>query len=124
LRPSHLAGVGHGLLAGLPRCLAHKFARKVILLVIDGAPNRCGALVLPDNIRLLYLPACSTELNPKEKSPGRRDEIREKIRKTSKTVPSNPWACAPNSREAVAYIERNPELVKSIASFPYIVKSL
>ena len=27
-------------------------------------------------------------------------------------------------RQAVLYIERNPELVRSITSFPYIVKSL
>jgi hypothetical protein len=27
-------------------------------------------------------------------------------------------------REAVLYIERNPELVKSITTFPYIAKSI
>ena len=40
-------------------------------------PNhRCGDLVVPDNITLLYLPPYSPELNPKE---NLWDEIREKI---------------------------------------------
>jgi transposase len=56
--------------------LARKFARQDILLVLDGAPNhRCGDLVIPDNIKLLYLPPYSPELNPKENI---WDEIREK----------------------------------------------
>ena len=47
--------------------LAHKFARQDILLVLDGASNhRCGDLVVPDNVTLLYLPPYSPELNPKE----------------------------------------------------------
>src|SRR5262249_14497071 len=57
--------------------LARKFARQDILLVLDGAPNhRCGHLIVPDNITLLYLPPYSPELNPKE---NLWDEIREKI---------------------------------------------
>ena len=57
--------------------LARKFARQDILLVLDGAPNhRCGDLAVPDNIKLLYLPPYSPELNPKE---NLWDEIREKI---------------------------------------------
>ena len=57
--------------------LARKFAREDILLVLDGAPNhRCGDLVVPANITLLYLPPYSPELNPKE---NLWDEIREKI---------------------------------------------
>jgi transposase len=59
--------------------LARRFSRQDILLVVDGAPNhRCGALVVPRNIRLLYLPPYSPELNPKE---NLWDEIREKIQK-------------------------------------------
>ncbi len=57
--------------------LARRFARQDILLVLDGAPNhRSGELVVPDNVRLLYLPPYSPELNPKE---SLWDEIREKI---------------------------------------------
>src|SRR5262249_31802225 len=40
--------------------LARKFARRDILLVLDGAPNhRCGDLTVPHNITLLYLPPYS-----------------------------------------------------------------
>jgi hypothetical protein len=47
--------------------LSRKFARKHILLVLDGAPNhRSAQLVVPDNIALLFLPPYSPELNPKE----------------------------------------------------------
>jgi len=54
--------------------LARRFNRQDILLVLDGAPNhRCGDLVVPDNVTLLYLPPYSPELNPKE---NLWDEIR------------------------------------------------
>src|SRR5947208_193875 len=57
--------------------VARKFAGQDVLLVIDGAPNhRCGDLVVPDNISLLFLPPYAPELNPKE---NLWDEIREKI---------------------------------------------
>src|ERR1035441_10932172 len=100
--------------------LARKFARQDILLVLDGAPNhRCGDLALPDNISLLFLPPYSPELNPKE---NLWDEIREKIFKNLALKSMN--AVRAKLREAVLYIERNPELVKSITAFPYIAKSI
>ncbi len=100
--------------------LARKFARQDILLVVDGAPNhRCGDLAVPDNITLLYLPPYSPELNPKE---NLWDEIREKIFKNYalKSI----YAVRAKLKQAVLYIERNPKLVQSITSFPYIVNSL
>ena len=67
--------------------LARKFARQDILLVLDGAPNhRCGVLIVPDNITLLYLPPYSPELNPKENI---WDEIREKIFKKPRCTPNS-----------------------------------
>ena len=100
--------------------LARKFARQDILLVLDGAPNhRSGDLAIPDNITLLYLPPYSPELNPKE---NLWDEIREKIFKNY-ALKSTHEVCA-KLRQAVLYIERNPNLVRSITSFPYIVNSL
>jgi hypothetical protein len=36
--------------------------------------------------------------------------------------PSTP--CRAKLKEAILYIERNPKLVQSITSFPYIVNSL
>src|SRR6202166_2839365 len=100
--------------------LARKFARQDILLVLDGAPNhRCGDLAVPDNVTLLFLPPYAPELNPKE---NLWDEIREKIFKNLALKSMN--AVRAKLREAVLYIERNPELVKSITAFPYIAKSI
>jgi transposase len=100
--------------------LARKFARQDILLVLDGAPNhRCGDLVVPDNVTLLYLPPYSPELNPKE---NLWDEIREKIFKNYALKSMD--AVRAKLRRAILYMERNPKLIRSITSFPYIVNSL
>lgn len=100
--------------------LARKFARQDILLVLDGAPNhRCRDLAVPNNITLLYLPPYSPELNPKE---NLWDEIREKIFKNHALKSMN--AVRAKLKEAILYIERNPKIVRSITSFPYIVNSL
>ena len=99
--------------------LAWKFARQDILLVLDGAPNhRCGDLALPDNIALLFLPPYSPELNPKE---NLWDEIREKIFKNYALKSID--AVRAKLKQAILYVERNPKTVKSITSFPYVVKS-
>jgi transposase len=114
------------------RCLGHPGRRIVedriyqtkethaFALVLDGAPNhRCGDLVVPANIMLLYLPPYSPELNPKE---NLWDEIREKIFKNY-ALKSMDAVCA-KLKQAVLHIERNPKLVRSITAFPYIVNSL
>ena len=73
----------------------------------------------PDNISLLFLPPYSPELNPKE---NLWDEIREKLFKNYALKSID--AVRRKLEQAILYIERNPETVKSITSFPYIVKSL
>jgi transposase len=99
--------------------LSRRFARQDILLVLDGAPNhRSGQLIVPKNITLLYLPPYSPELNPKE---NLWDEIREKIFKNYALKSMD--AVRQKLQEAILYIECNPEIVKSITSFPYIAKS-
>src|SRR5450759_3420870 len=99
--------------------LSRKFARQDILLVLDGAPNhRCKELALPNNISLLVLPPYSPELNPKE---NLWDEIREKFFKNYALKSID--AVRAKLKQAILYIERNPKLVQSITSFPYIVKS-
>ena len=99
--------------------LSRRFARQDILLVLDGAPNhRCRDLRVPDNVSLLFLPPYAPELNPKE---NLWDEIREKIFKNYALKSIN--AVHRKLEEAILYIERNPKLVRSITSFPYIVKS-
>lgn len=99
--------------------LSRRFAKQDILLVLDGAPNHsCGELVIPANISLLSLPPYSPELNPKENI---WDEIREKIFKNYALKSMD--AVYAKLDEAALYIKRNPKIVKSITSFPYIVKS-
>jgi transposase len=67
----------------------------------------------------LYLPPYSPELNPKE---NLWDEIREKIFKNYALKSMD--AVRTKLKQAILYIERNPKLVRSISSFPYIVNSL
>jgi len=99
--------------------LAKRFARQYILLFVDGAPNHGGGnLVIPANIKLAFLPAYSPELNPQE---NLWDEIREKIFKNHALKSMD--EVYDKLEEAALYLERNPELVKSITSFPYIAKS-
>ena len=100
--------------------LAKKYARQHILLILDGAPNHhSDALVIPANVTLHFLPAYAPELNPQE---NLWDEIREKIFKNYALKSMN--QVYDKLEEATLYMERNPKLVKSITSFPYIVKSL
>jgi transposase len=99
--------------------LAKKFARQHILLFVDGAGNHSsGNLLIPANIKLEFLPAYSPELNPQE---NLWDEIREKIFKNYALKSMD--EVYDKLEEAALYPERNPELVKSITSFPYIAKS-
>lgn len=100
--------------------LARRFVRQDILLVLDGAPNhRSGELNVPGNITLLYLPPYSPELNPKE---NLWDEIREKIFKNYALKSMD--AVRARLQQAILYLDRNPKLVRSITSFPYIANSL
>ena len=99
--------------------LAKKYPRSHVLLFLDGAGNHVsGDLVIPGNITLSPLPAYSPELNPQENI---WDEIREKIFKNYALKSMD--AVYDKLEEAAFYIERNRKAVKSIASFPYIVKS-
>jgi transposase len=108
------------MLPGLPRRAGAQVCSQDILLVLDGAPShRCGDLVVPDNVTLLYLPPYSPELNPKE---NLWDEIREKIFKNYALKSMD--AVRAKLRRAILYMERNPKLIRSITSFPYIVNSL
>ena len=82
-------------------------------------PTIAAATSLPDNISLLFLPPYSPELNPKE---NLWHEIREKIFKNYALKSID--AVRAKLKQAILYIERNPKTVKSITSFPYIVRSL
>ena len=100
--------------------LSRKFARQDILLVLDGAPNhRCSDLSASQPIS-----RCSS-CHPTRQSSTRRKlsggEIREKIFKNYALKSID--AVRTKLKQAILYIERNPKIVKSITSFPYIRKS-
>jgi len=100
--------------------LAKKYPRQLILLFLDGAGNhQSEELEVPGNIMLHVLPPYSPELNPQE---NLCDEMREKIFKNY-ALKSMDEVYA-KLEEATFYIERNPAIVKSITSFPYIANSL
>ena len=100
--------------------VAKRYSKDLILLFVDGAGNHgSDQLVIPANIILHPLPPYSPELNPQENI---WDEIREKIFKNyALKSMDNVYG---KLEEAALYIQRNPKTVKSITSFPYIVKSL
>ena len=86
---------------------------------MDGAGNHnSGDLVIPSNVTLSPLPPYSPQLNPQENI---WDEIREKVFKNYALKSMD--AVYDKLEEAALYIERNRKIVKSIASFPYIVRS-
>ena len=100
--------------------VAKKYSKELILLVVDGAGNhRSDELEIPANIILQPLPPYAPELNPQE---NLWDEMREKIFRNYALKSMDEV----NTKldEAVFYLDRNPTLVKSITSFPYIAKSL
>jgi transposase len=108
------------MLPGLPRRAGAQVCSPRHFAGSRRAPNhRCGDLVVPDNVMLLYLPPYSPELNPKE---NLWDESREKIFKNYALKSMD--AVRAKLRRAILYVERNPKLIRSITSFPYIVNSL
>ena len=68
---------------------------------------------------LIFLPPYSPELNPKENI---WDEIREKIFKNFALKSMR--KVEQKLCHAVLYVQKNPEIVKSIASFDYITAAL
>ena len=100
--------------------LSRKFARQDIYWFSMAPPTTVVATSRTgNNFSLLFLPPYSPELNPKE---NLWDEIREKIFKNYALISID--AVRTKLKHAILYIERNPKLVQSITSFPYIVKSL
>jgi putative transposase len=87
---------------------------------VDGAGNhRSGELAISCERHPGPLAGASPELNPQENI---WDEIREKIFKNY-AAKSMDEVCK-MLVEVSLYIDRNPELVKSMTSFPYIASSI
>jgi hypothetical protein len=98
--------------------LAKNFSRKHILLVLNVAGyHNSGELVIPANVTLAFCPRIHPNQILRSTS-----GIREKIFKNYAAKSMD--EVGDKHVEAALYIERNPKMVKSITSFPYIMKSL
>ena len=96
--------------------LSSRHKDEYILLVCDKAPcHKEGALTIPNNIKLLYLPPYCPQLNPSE---NMWDEIREKF--FPNLVFDSMDAVENKLEEAMIYYAKNTEIVKSITSFNWI----
>jgi transposase len=100
--------------------LSLRHINEFILLVCDKAPcHRQGVLVVPKNIRLLYLPSYCPQLNPSE---NMWDEIREKF--FTNLVFDSMNAVEDKLEEAMIFYDKKREIVKSITGFNWITPYL
>lgn len=93
-------------------------ASDFIVMILDGASSHRGKdLVVPENIRLLPLPAYSPELNPQEHL---WDEIREK--EFPNRVFDSMDGVKKQLRSGLARLARDGIRLRSITAWPWIVK--
>ncbi len=98
--------------------LRHK--KEFIVMVLDGAPcHRSGALVVPENLRLVEQPSYSPELNPVEHL---WEEMREKwfANKTFNSMS----AVIETLVASLQSLECSPQKIQSLASFPWILNAM
>jgi hypothetical protein len=97
--------------------VAQRHQRDYILMVLDGAGwHRAHDLVVPDHMRLVFLPPYSPELNPAEHV---WEEIREKW--FPNLVFQSLEGVEDRLAEAALYLESHPDRVASITGFDWIV---
>ena len=93
------------------------YPRDFIIMIVDGASSHRGKdLVVPENIRLLALPAYSPELNPQEHL---WDEIREK--EFPNRVFDSLEGVKKQLRSGLIRLARDCVRVRSITAWPWIV---
>jgi len=100
--------------------VAREFADSFIIMLVDRAGwHTTQHLPVPDNIRLLPLPARSPELNPAEHL---WEELREKDlanRSFSSLRPLEKTLC-----EGLTHLAADPDRVRSLTDFPYMKLTL
>jgi len=97
--------------------VALRHSQDYILMVLDGAGwHRARDLVTPPNMRLVFLPPYSPELNPMEHV---WEEIREKW--FPNRVFNSLEAVEDRLVQAVRYLESQRQLVASITGFDWVV---
>lgn len=97
--------------------VSQRYPRDFIVMIVDGASSHRGKdLVVPENIRLLSLPAYSPELNPQEHL---WDEIREK--EFPNRVFDSLEGVKKQLRSGLIRLARDWMRVRSITAWPWIV---
>lgn len=97
--------------------LGRKYSGDFIVMIVDGASSHRGKdLVVPENIRLLRLPAYSPELNPQEHL---WDEIREK--EFPNRVFDSLEGVKEQLKSGLVRLARDRNCVSSITAWPWIV---
>ena len=97
--------------------IARRYPRDFIIMVVDGASSHRGKdLLVPDNLRLVSLPAYSPELNPQEYL---WDEIREK--EFPNRVFDSLAGVKQQLRSGLIRLAREDSRIRSITAWPWIV---
>ena len=97
--------------------VGQRHPRDFIVMVVDGASSHRGKeLIVPENIRLLSLPAYSPELNPQEHL---WDEIREK--EFPNRVFDSLEGVKKQLRSGLLRLARDCIRVRSITAWPWLV---
>lgn len=100
--------------------ISSRYPQEYILMIMDGAPcHRSGVLRIPRNIRLLWLPPYSPELNPVENLWA---EVREKW--FSNCVFRDMEAVIERLIQALNDYESDPDRIAQLSLFPWIKKSI
>jgi hypothetical protein len=100
--------------------ITSRYPNDRIVMVLDGAGwHRGGKLAVPENMRLLPLPAYSPELNPVENI---WEELREKG--FDNKVFDSFDALEEQLVRSLKYLEDHPEITKSIAAWPWIINAI
>lgn len=109
-----------GIMSKFLEEVSNRHQNEFILMVYDGAPcHSINALTLPKNIMIVKLPPYSPELNPTEHI---WDDMREKF--FGNHLFNSMDAVEKKLSEACVFYETSPEIVQSIAGFPWIVTNL
>jgi transposase len=100
--------------------IASRYPDNRIVMVLDGAGwHRGGKLIVPENMKLLPLPAYSPELNPMENI---WEELREKgfANKVFASLDALEEQLVHNLKR----LEDQPEITGSIAGWPWIINAI
>jgi transposase len=100
--------------------VSQRHSESYILMVVDGAPCHIAKDIrVPDNIKLLALPPYSPDFNPQENI---WDELREKFFKN--VVFDSMDSVEGQLTIALQHLDNNPETVRSISTWDWIILPL